>query len=467
MRAIWQGAATLGVCLLLIAQTGMATEDGTPPFQKMRYQEDYSYLRDPAKRTESLDDFKFIPLNKLGNSYLTLGGEVRQRYAYTANPLFGATQEDKTGVWLQRYVVHGDLHIGPYLRFFGQLYSALETGRNGSPSPVGENQLVLQNGFFELNFPPIKSAQLKLRAGRQEMQFGSGRLIDVREGPNVRRTFDAMRFIYELPDWRIDAIVARPRLTRPGAFDDRANRDQALWGVYATGGQDILPIGQVDLYYLGIRNNKGNFAQGYAREVRHSLGSRLWGKAENWDYNWEAIYQFGTFGVKNISAWTVASETGYTWFDTRWRPRLALSANIASGDGNPDDGRLGTFNPLFPRGNYFSQAAVLGPRNFFNLHPYVTVSPTSDWKLTTDVNFFWRLQSKDGVYGPSGQLIRPPNGSDARFVGSAISFTSDWTVSRHFVLSTVYAHFFPGPFIKESGPAESIDYIEFTIRYRF
>jgi hypothetical protein len=35
--------------------------------------------------------------------------------------------------------------------------------------------------------------------------------VDAREGPNVRRTFDAARVIFELPDWRIDGVAGRPR----------------------------------------------------------------------------------------------------------------------------------------------------------------------------------------------------------------------------------------------------------------
>lgn len=467
MRAPRLGAAALGACLLLTAQTGMAAGDRTPPFQKLRFQEDFSYLRDPANRTALIDPLKFIPLDGSGDSYLTLGGEVRQRYAYTANPLFGESPQDEAGVWLQRYAVHGDLRVGPYVRLFGQLYSALEAGREGGPSPVDENQLELQNGFFELGFPPMEATALKIRGGRQEVQLGSGRLVDVREGPNVRRTFDAGRLIVEVPDWRIDGIAARPRQSRPGVFDDDANGDQALWGVYATGGQDILPIGQLDLYYLGFRDDEGSFEQGTGKETRHSLGARLWGAAGNWDFNWEAIYQFGEFGAGDISAWTVASETGYTWTDAPWRPRLALSANIASGDDDRNDDNLGTFNALFPRGNYFSQAAVLGPRNFFNVHPFVTLAPTPDWSLTTDVNFFWRLQTEDGVYGPSGQLIRASSGSDERFVGSAVSLTSDWAISRNLAFTATYAHFFPGAFIRETGSAANIDFFEITLRYRF
>lgn len=465
---MWPGAVALVAFFLLTTQIGMAAEDLRPSFQKLRYEEDYSYLRDPANRMGSLDALKFIPFDGSGDSYLTVGGEVRQRYAYTVKPLFGAGPQDKVDVWLQRYVLQGDLHVGEHLRFFGQFYSALETGGEGGPSPVDENQLQFQNAFFELSFSPMKATTLSFRGGRQEVQFGSGRLVDVREGPNVRRTLNALRFIFKLPDWRIDAIVARPRQLRPGVFDDGSKDDQTLWGLYAIGGQDTLQIGQLDLYYLGFRDDEGSFEQGIAKETRHSLGARLWGEAGNWDFNWETIYQFGEFGTGNISAWTVASETGYTWSDNfPWRPRLALSANIASGDDDPNDDDLGTFNALFPRGNYFSQAAVLGPRNFFNVHSFVTLNPSPDWLFTTSMNFFWRLQTEDGVYSPSGQLIRASKGNDERFVGSAISFTSDWVISRNLAFTAVYAHFFPGAFIKETGSADNIDYFEITLRFRF
>src|SRR3546814_10790221 len=55
-----------------------------------------------------------------------------------------------------------------------------------------------------------------------------------------------------------------------------------------------------------------------------------------------------------------------------------------------------SFNPLFPRGNYFSEAAVLGPRNFFNVHPFMTVNPARDWSVTADLNLFWRLETEEG-----------------------------------------------------------------------
>jgi len=434
---------------------------------KLRYDDDIGCFRAPRMREDIPGIFKFIPLDESGEVSLGFGGEVRQRYEYTHNPEFGEDPQDEKGVWLQRYTLHGDLRAGPHLRFFGQMSSALEAGRAGGPSPVDQNELALQNAFVDVNLPLGRDADLTLRGGRQELQFGSGRLVDVREGPNVRRTFDAARAIVELPGWRVDALAARPRLPRPGVFDDEADDDQALWGVYAVGGENWLPFGALDLYYLGFENDAGAFAQGTARERRHSIGTRFHGAAGGWDWNWEAIYQFGSFGDGSISAWTIASDTGFTFENRPWRPRIALSANIASGDGDPSDADLGTFNPLFPRGNYFSEAAVLGPRNFFNVHPFVTVRPTETWSLTTDVNFFWRLDTNDGVYAPAGQLIRGPSGSDDRFVGSAVSLTSEYAIAENLTFTAIYTHFFAGDFIRATGPSEGIDFFELTLQFKF
>jgi hypothetical protein len=364
--------------------------------------------------------------------------------------------------------LHADLHLGQGIRIFSQIYSALAVGQKGGPSPVDENQLEFQNAFIDFRALTTRLSELTLRVGLQELQFGSGRLVDVREGPNVRRTFYAVRTFLELPDWRIDATIARPRLIQPGIFDDEVNDQQELWGIYAAGNGQLFSHGNADFYYLGYRNRNATFAnQETASEKRQSIGIRLWGQEENWDWNLEGVYQFGTFGEGVIQAWTLASETGYSLSDQPWYPRIALSANISSGDKSPEDVKLGTFNPLFPRGNYFSEAAVLGPRNFFNFHPFVTVSPAENWSITTDVDFFWRLESEDGLYSPSGGLVREPGGSNAHYVGTSLSLSLDWVMARNLALTFIYSHFFAGTFIKETGADKDIDYMEITLGFRF
>ncbi len=426
---------------------------------KVRYEDDIACFVEQANQRDWLDRLKFVPLGD-SQARASFGGEIRQRYEFTHNPAFGADPQDSAGVWLQRYAVHADLRIGEDLRLFAQLVSALATGRAGGPGAVDENELELQNGFVDLGPWSSADATLTLRPGRQELQYGAGRLVDVREGPNVRRTFDAARAIVQASRWRVDALYARPRLSRRGVFDDVGDDAQALWGAYAAGRG-------VDYYYLGFRDDEGVFQQGTAHERRHSLGVRLWGGEGPWDWNWEALYQFGRFGGGDIRAWTLATDTGYTFRHARWRPRVAINANVASGDDDPDDPDLGTFNPLYPRGNYFSEAAVLGPRNFFNVHPFVTVRPAPGWSVTADVNFFWRLETADGVYSPSGQLIRAAGGSDRRFVAWSVSLTSEYAVTDRVTLTAIYTHLAPGDFIRATGPAENIDFLELTLQFRF
>src|SRR4051812_10715254 len=52
------------------------------PYKTERWEEDYTYLRDPGARTEWLDSLKYIPLNDKGDWYLTLAGQARYRYEF-------------------------------------------------------------------------------------------------------------------------------------------------------------------------------------------------------------------------------------------------------------------------------------------------------------------------------------------------------------------------------------------------
>ncbi|MEM7729514.1 MAG: alginate export family protein [Pseudomonadota bacterium] len=447
----------------IFAPSAVAAEENCAVgFEKLRYDDETGCFRNEQGLTglDALKDIELAP-----DVVLSIGGELRERYEYTRNPVFGGDPQDENGVWLQRFTLHGDLQIGEHVRLFGQLFSAIEEGRAGGASPADRNDLTVQNAFVDFR-GPIAGGEANLRLGRQELQFGSGRFVDVREGPNVRRTFDAVRPSIEIGDWRIDGLWARPRITEPGVFDDRQNDDQDLWSLYAVKNDAFIPGGTLDLYYLGFRNDNALFAQGVADEERHTLGIRHAGTAGPWDWNWEAAYQFGSFGDGDISAWTLATDTGYTFEQAPWSPRIALSTNIASGDSDPDDNDLGTFNAIFPRGNYFSEAAVLGPRNFYNLHAFLTVKPTDRLRLQTDYNLFWRLQKEDGVYGPAGNLF-VPGGGDDRFVASALSFTAEYALTERIALTGIYTRVFAGDVIEATSNSDDIDFIELTFSFHF
>jgi len=444
-----------------------ACPSSRPSFQTLRYEEDYSFLRDPACRTDVWDRIKFMPLDEAGDVYLSLGGDGRERYEYFHNAQWGQGPQDPDGFLTQRYMAHLDLHLGTWARFFGQLKSNLENERKGGPRPTDRDELDVHQAFVDLSLPPDPQYGLTLRAGRQELAYGSQRIISVREGPNVRQSFDAVRGIVRYGSWRVDAFIGHPAETNVGIFDDKTDEKRRLWGVYAVGPL-LAPALNVDAYYLGFSRQDAKFDTGViAHELRHSLGTRLWGRAQGWDYNLEALYQFGNFGRGEIQAWTAASDVGYTAHALPLEPRLGLKADVISGNRDPDDRTLGTFNALFPKGAYFGEIALIGPANLFDIHPAVDLHLTNDLTLTGTWDMFWRQSLRDGIYNSALALLRSGQRSRSRFVGHQGEVQLEWRVDRHLSVIVNYAHFFSGSFLKDTGPAHDVDYATAWATYRF
>src|SRR5438105_4895007 len=134
-------------CICLTALSAVTTygadieSSSPPPYKQLRYDEDYRYLRDPSQRTDFMDAAKYLLLNPQGDWYVTLGGEVRERYEYFHNSNWGAGPQDHDGYLLQRYMIHADAHFTDHFRIFTQFKSGLEDGRTGGPRPTAEDQL--------------------------------------------------------------------------------------------------------------------------------------------------------------------------------------------------------------------------------------------------------------------------------------------------------------------------------------
>jgi hypothetical protein len=143
----------------------------------------------------------------------------------------------------------------------------------------------------------------------------------------------------------------------------------------------------------------------------------------------------------------------------RFRPRFGLKANVTSGDRDPQSQTLGTFNALFPKGAYFSEADLIGPYNHMDLHPSVEFQLTKKLTLTPDVDVFWRQSTRDGIYSTPGVLLRSGKTSTARYVGTHANVQLDWRVNRHVSFTAIYLHFFPGQFLKDTQPAFPVNFV--------
>lgn len=436
-----------------------------PPFQQLRYDENYEYLKDKQKRTARLDKLKYIPLGR-EDWYLSLGGEVRLRYETYRNAAFGAGAQDSNGYLLQRYLLHSDWHLGKNLRVFAQLQSGIINDRRGGARPTDKDVLDVHQAFFDAKIYSDEKRSLTIRAGRQEIEFGSGRLISASEGTNIRRTFDAVRPIYKQGKWTANGLFAKLVETDKGVFDDEPINDQTFWGAGAIRSRQA-GRGGLSFYYLGLDRKIARFNQGAAREIRQTFGGRIWGVFKQFDYNYELIGQTGSFGTGKIRAFAVVSDTGFNLPKTKFQPRFGLRASVTSGDKNRENLNLQSFNPLFPGTAYSGAIALVGPTNIMDLTPSVRLNLNKKITVSLDSAFYWRQSLADGLYGINVNLQRTGNLSRERFVGSLPSIRLDYRLNRHFTYTIIYSHFFAGNFLKETPPANSVDYFSTWISYRF
>jgi hypothetical protein len=438
-------------------------------YHLLREDDDWSFLADPAERQEFWDPIKYIRLRSGRNDwFLSMGGEAREIWEQIGNDNWGQ-KAFMNGYFNERYMLYFDVHYGKHVRTFVEFKSGLNSYRIGGPRPIDEKKLDFQTAFLEFATGDERN-WIKFRAGRHELEYGSGRLIDVREGPNVRLSFDGFKVKTGIGPWQIDGFAVRPALDMPGFFDNAPNHAVGFWGAYSV--RTLTKTITLDAYYLGLDRKTATFNRGVGHEVRHTIGARFSRPVAEmkpgWDFDYEALWQFGSFGSANISAWTVASETGYRFPTVPLKPRFSAKADISSGD-DPRTNTLGTFNPLFPKGNYFGVLATAGPGpiNFIDVHPHAEATLPHGVTASVDWIFQWRESLRDGVYSVPGFVIIPAGQSNARFVGHRPGMEVRWQVNHHMWLQADYGIFYAGKFVKESQPGRNLNYWALWTGYKF
>ncbi|MEL6674840.1 MAG: alginate export family protein [Bacteroidota bacterium] len=439
-----------------------------PAFQTERAAEDYAYLRDSSNRS-GLARIKFIPLGAKEKSFLSLGGSFRPRMEHFTNRFW---QEGTLTYYSQQLRVRGSLQLGSKLRFFGELQHGYVS--NGQTLAQTE-ALDVHQGFLEVTFTTAGEQQWVLRAGRQEISLGAGRLVDLRSGVNVRRSFDMVRLIWKKKLFQLSAFYGQEVRVEFGAFDN------AVWGQEAAADQPLLWGGYTrfpfsaqqrqhlnEVYYLGMARPVGQFNDVQGAEVRHSIGWRRFGNLKGkFIYNTELIYQWGSLAEEAIEAWSFETDWKFVLTTQGWRPMPGLKLDWASGDRMAGDGKVQSFNPLFVNPAIYSLAAVNTPVNLGGIHPSLTLFPTPKFLLNLEYAWFFRVSAADGLYIPPQFQFRAADGQAARAVGSVVGLFFQYTHSPYFTVDLRSSVFLPGAFVEASGSSATIFHLAPTATFTF
>jgi hypothetical protein len=271
-----------------------------------------------------------------------------------------------------------------------ELQSGLEEGRTGGPRPTDVDRLDFHQAFLDWRISSSEAESVTIRLGRQEIGFGSGRLIAPAEGPNLRRSLDGARIEVKKGKVTWNATLLGLVLANPGVFDNVPYHRQTFWGTGFIAPEPFWKFSNIGVYYLGFDNKQSIFAKGVGREIRHTAGFHAWKRSANaWDYDDEGLFQWGSFRGAPIRAWALSADTGYTFDKAPLHPRIGFRSDAASGDRGAGHRALGTFNPLFAAVPvYAGPSALLSATNLIDATPSVRLRLRKDVSLTLESSTF-------------------------------------------------------------------------------
>ncbi len=442
------GSRITYLILIMITTTSIAQTDKTQ-FTLLRQNDAIKQFSD--KKNNLYSKLKYIEITD--GLILSPGGSYRFQWEVLDNPRFQKESVPDNNWFLSRGLFHIDVRSNKW-----QLFSELGTSHSINkeiPTPVDDDRLYINQLFFIYD-----NGNYEIAIGRENFNYGSRRLIAIREGPNVRLSFDAIRFTYRWKNFSSEALLLSNVANEIGVLDNNFYAfDNYIWGNYNRYKSKSL---NAELYYLGYSAEVENFEAASGQETRHSLGLRTDLSIAKWKFNNEFVYQFGTIGVQNINAWTLSVSGKYPISDSL---DYEFNTEVISGDTNPTDGTLNTFNPLYPDAAYFGRVARFGPYNLIDVHTNITYHTK---KLSTELGYyaFWRYSNTDAIYS-SGGRVTYPSVNDEKFVAHQVGFNFKYNWNAFFETDIESNIILPGDFLKRENFNDNIYYLILTSKFTF
>lgn len=450
----------------------------------------------PAVQAESEQN----PLSFLDDSLVF---DVQERLRFEARnntrDFDDSINDDNDDAWLLSRFRFG-LAVKParWLKLYGQFQDSREwdSERPNVPGVRGTEggDSDLRQGYVEMG--DFAAFPLGLTLGRQILFFGDARLVGDSRWGNFGRTFDAAKLRYESKAFWLEAFAARPVQIKEEVFNDSDAADN-LFGLYA--GTEALGFQTMELYFF--YRDKGDAQpdldpanqldprgtwNGPAQRIA-TIGTR-WqsqkGGLNGWDYTVEAAFQWGDVWTLDRSgpaldhrAFAAHVSGGYTFEKLRWHPRLGLEYNFASGDRDPADGRSQSFQNLFPSNHekygYLDEFAW---RNLHNVRVQLKTDIVRNLQAEVNYHAFWLAETTDYWFRSNGfSTLRTttPGGRDVRtinadrFAGHEIDFVVKWFPAKWLQVDTGYSHFFPGEYLRQTGPSDGADfaYVQAVVKF--
>lgn len=430
---------------------------------------DYRYLDDPTNTDH--DWLDFLKRIRFGDDWLfSTGGEFRYRLMDEAPARLTSINDN---YHLIRTRVYGDLWYRDRLRFYLEFHDCHSFGNDLPPRPIDRNPADFLNLFADIKVLERFGLPGYVRIGRQELLYGSQRLISTLDWATTRRTFQGVKAFWKREKWDLDLFWVKP--VPPDANRlDWWDLDENFYGLWAT--YRPKPGTTRDFYVLNLHQNRpvavgaGGVQGGF---YYTTFGSRFAGDRDGrWLYDVEAMAQTGIRANAGVAAFATTVGLGYRAKSLQMTPTAWIYYDYASGTSDPSvNGTSRTFNQLFPFGHYYlGDIDFVGRQNIHNISPQLYFFPAPFVTCQFQYHHFALASARDALYNAAGVPIRQdPTGASGRDVGDEFDFLANFHINRHNDLLFGFSYFIPGTFLRNAAPGTpgtpTLFYLQYSYRW--
>lgn len=376
----------------------------------------------------------------------------------------GGFRDSSDSYMLTRFRFGMAIKPAKWLSLYGELQDARVAWTPNLAGPPYQSTWDLRRAHVD--FGDIEQSPVGIRVGRQDLNFGDGRVIGTSYWRNTSRGWDAALLAINRRWFHASVFSASPVVPVGYGLSHHVQGNN-LHGIYATL-RNVIRDSELEPYVLwrlspGFRTESG----APAKLDEKAVGARWAGVRSGFDYDAEVIGETGHVGGDSLGAWAWTLRAGYAIPTRVLRPRLFVEYGFASGDGNPADGRRGTFDQIYPNiHGHHGIADQVAWQNLKEIRAGLRTSVRRNWTVAGTYNEWWLASAKDGFYNSSGSIVaRDPTGSSGTHIGREFAFETTFRLNRDLEFGTGIGHVIPGGFLIRMNRGHSYTYPYVLMNY--